>query len=81
MFDFARDRLCGKLHNKVQADSIIGGHFHMATMTADQEVRRVVSNFRLPFSNIGYKETCNCTTCTLYFVMIQHVVLLLMEVL
>ena len=45
-FDFARDRLRGRIGGSVTADSaitIMGEHFPMATMTAEEEARRVVS--------------------------------------
>ena len=52
-FDFARDRLRGKIGGSVTADSvitIIEEHFPMATMTAEEEARRVVSAFRAAFT-------------------------------
>ena len=54
-FDFARDKFRGKLSEKVSADNviaIIGEHFPVSTMTAEQEARRVIRKFREAFLNI-----------------------------
>ena len=47
-FDFARDKFRGKLSNKISADNVIavmGEHFPVSTMTAEQEARRVIRKF------------------------------------
>ena len=44
-FDFARDKFRGKLSEKILADNVIaviGEHFPVSTMTAEQEARRVI---------------------------------------
>ena len=54
-FDFARDKLRGKLSDKISADNVIavmGEHFPVSTMTAEEEARRVVRKFREAFLNI-----------------------------
>ena len=51
-FDFARDKFRGKLSTKISADNliaVIGEHFPVSTMTAEQEARRVIRKFREGF--------------------------------
>ena len=54
-FDFARDKLRGKLSDKISADNVIatmGEHFPVSTMTADQEARKIVRKYREAFLNV-----------------------------
>ena len=54
-FDFARDKFRGKLSNKISADNVIavmGEHFPVSTMTAEQEARRVIRKFRAAFLDV-----------------------------
>ena len=54
-FNFARDKLRGKLSKKISADNVIaimGEHFPVSTMTAEQEARRIVRKYREAFLNV-----------------------------
>ena len=56
-FDFARDQLRGKMNDDVTVDTVIavvGEHFPMPTITAEQEARRVVNLFRNSFGNVRF---------------------------
>ena len=55
-FDFARNLLGDKLNAKVSGDSVItviGDHFPIPTTTAEQEARRVISQFRDFFGDVS----------------------------
>ena len=53
--DFARDKFRGKPSNKISTDNVIavmGEHFPLSTMTAEQEACRVLRKFREAFLDI-----------------------------